>query len=504
MAIDIQLKTLELSRQPKIGKNKKKWKKTFDFVEVHCRLYGRPEEHVLYCTVCRGCGRKWLDFREVSQFFRLTQDMKVFFVHPDLGIGGAERLVVDTALALQARHHDVEVFTAHHDPGHCFEETKNGTLKVTACGDWLPRRIFGRFYALCAVLRMLYVSLYVILRREQCDIFFCDQVSACIPVLRLAARAKVLFYCHFPDLLLTKRTGFLKKLYRRPMDWLEELTTGMAHEVVVNSEFTADTYMSTFSSLRQRPRVLYPSLNFAAFDGRPGSVDHAVPPHARTVFLSINRYERKKNLPLALHALALLRERLSKSQWSSVYLVMAGGYDERVVENVQHYRELEELCTKLDLQEKVTFLRSFSNEEKVSLLSRCCALLYTPENEHFGICPLEAMYMARPVVACNSGGPRESVVHEKTGFLCKPTAECFADGMEQFLQDATLSKEMGARGKQRVIEKFSFTAFTTQVDREVCGMMGKTYSHGGFLFVRVILLGAFAVTAFVLLSMFFQ
>ena len=47
--------------------------------------------------------------------------VKVVFVHPDLGIGGAERLVVDAALALQAKGHPVKLLTAHHDPGHCFK-----------------------------------------------------------------------------------------------------------------------------------------------------------------------------------------------------------------------------------------------------------------------------------------------------------------------------------------------------------------------------------------------
>lgn len=39
---------------------------------------------------------------------------------------------------------------------------------------------------------------------------------------------QVLFYCHFPDLLLASRTGRLRALYRAPLDWLEEASTGMA------------------------------------------------------------------------------------------------------------------------------------------------------------------------------------------------------------------------------------------------------------------------------------
>ena len=46
-----------------------------------------------------------------------------------------------------------------------------------------------------------------------------------IPVLKLS-KARIVFYCHFPDLLLTQRKSFLKKIYRAPLDWLEEITTG--------------------------------------------------------------------------------------------------------------------------------------------------------------------------------------------------------------------------------------------------------------------------------------
>ena len=69
---------------------------------------------------------------------------RIVFLHPDLGIGGAERLVVDAALALKSRGHSVQFVTNHHDPDHCFEETKSNQLHVTVIGDWIPRSLFGR------------------------------------------------------------------------------------------------------------------------------------------------------------------------------------------------------------------------------------------------------------------------------------------------------------------------------------------------------------------------
>lgn len=81
--------------------------------------------------------------------------VRVTFLHPDLGIGGAERLVVDAALALKQNGHEVDFVTSHHDTSHCFTETKDGTFSVTVVGDWLPRHICGKFFALCAYLRMV-------------------------------------------------------------------------------------------------------------------------------------------------------------------------------------------------------------------------------------------------------------------------------------------------------------------------------------------------------------
>ena len=51
------------------------------------------------------------------------------------------------------------------------------------------------------------------------------------------------------------------------------------------------------------------------------------------VITSLNRYEIKKDIPLALKACSLI-------DLSKVVLVIAGGYDERVIENGEHHMEL--------------------------------------------------------------------------------------------------------------------------------------------------------------------
>lgn len=402
--------------------------------------------------------------------------VRVAFVHPDLGIGGAERLIVDAAVALKTKGHHVEIFTAHHDPGHAFEQTRDGTLKVTCAGDWLPRSCCNKGYALFAYLRMLYVAFFLLSRNyfgdpaDRFDVIICDQISACIPVLRWT-RAKVIFYCHFPDQLLTQRTNWLKKVYRWPIDKLEEYTTGRAHQVLVNSKFTSTIFHQTFKTLSHvQPTVLYPSLNFSSFSQKPAELSNMFPPSVKCVFLSINRYERKKNLNLAIEAFAKTLDQLKPSERSQVHLAMVGGYDERVVENKEHYLELRQLAESLKVNDRVTFLRSCSDEQKAALLECCRALIYTPSNEHFGICPLEGMYSRRPIVAVNSGGPLETVVDGKTGFLCEPTAEAFAAKMVFLFRNRGSSMEMGLSGREHIMANFSFRAFAEKLNGIVEGL----------------------------------
>ncbi|XP_058789843.1 alpha-1,3/1,6-mannosyltransferase ALG2 [Phymastichus coffea] len=395
--------------------------------------------------------------------------VRVTFLHPDLGIGGAERLVVDAALALKQNGHKVDFITNHHDPSHCFTETKDGTFNVTVVGDWLPRNICGKFFALCAYLRMIYAALYIIFKSDRPNVVFCDLVSACIPVLKLRIPV-VVFYCHHPDQVLTTYETKLKKLYRVPLNFLEEITTGLADKIYVNSLYTKSVYKDTFKKLNaDNTEVLYPSINTSFFDqvhvlSMERILDKKFLPNT-CFLLSINRYERKKELSTAIKALGDLKNLLPKEEYQKVYLVMAGGYDKRVEENVEYYLELIALAEEERVGDKVFFLRSPTDIEKVSILVNCDILIYTPPNEHFGIVPLEAMYASKPVVACNSGGPTESVIDNITGYLVEKSK--FAEKLVILIKNKTQRQQFGAAGKQVYLQKFSFQAFANNLNTSI-------------------------------------
>ena len=84
-------------------------------------------------------------------------------------------------------------------------------------GDWLPRHIFGKCTAFCAIVRMFYLSLVLVSRHltrrikrhvsrffgravssDIDEIVLMDGVSASLPLFYLASIPSI-FYCHFPD-----------------------------------------------------------------------------------------------------------------------------------------------------------------------------------------------------------------------------------------------------------------------------------------------------------------
>ena len=215
-------------------------------------------------------------------------------------------------------------------------------------------------------------------------------------------------------------------------------------------------------------------------------------------FLSINRFERKKDLGLALRAFAHLRKSLAVDHAPPTHLDVIGGYDDRLRENVEYYEELQQLASELHLDaSSITFVRSFSDQEKRQYLSKAHCILYTPRFEHFGIVPLEAMQAGRPVIATATGGPLESISDGRTGFLCEePLVENFARRMKEFVQRRDLSKEMGEQGRRHVQEKFSFEPFRRQLNEHVEDLLKTKPVRGGrgfyvFSFLLALLISLF-------------
>jgi alpha-1,3/alpha-1,6-mannosyltransferase len=189
----------------------------------------------------------------------------------------------------------------------------------------VPASILSRFSIICAILRQLHLILFIYITSElskfEPDAFVVDQLSAGLPWLRvLYPETRILFYCHFPDLLLAQgRASFLKRAYRIPFDFIEEWSMSFADSIAVNSGFTKGMVGKVWPALVQKKdiEIVYPCVDIKP--KRPEQ-DVVAAWHNLKILLSINRFEKKKDIGLAIKSY----DGLGKGGRKGVRLVLAG------------------------------------------------------------------------------------------------------------------------------------------------------------------------------------
>ncbi len=84
----------------------------------------------------------------------------------------------------------------------------------------------------------------------------------------------------------------------------------------------------------------------------------------------------------------------------------------------------EELVEELRLKDKVVFIEDSFSQEFMAEVLNCCDIYAAPSRiEGFGMIQVEAMSCCKPVISINAGGPAETIIHNKTGFLAKVAEE---------------------------------------------------------------------------------
>ena len=117
-------------------------------------------------------------------------------------------------------------------------------------------------------------------------------------------------------------------------------------------------------------------------------------------------------------------------------------------------RHLIDRAKELGVEDRVRFLGHCPN---VGELINSLDVVVCPSHvEPFGLCLIEGMACAKPVVATRVGGIPEVVDDGVTGLLVEPRApEQLADAVESLADDTYLRLAMGEAGRDRVLQKFA-------------------------------------------------
>uniref|UniRef100_A0A158Q7S6 Alpha-1,3/1,6-mannosyltransferase ALG2 n=1 Tax=Elaeophora elaphi TaxID=1147741 RepID=A0A158Q7S6_9BILA len=294
-------------------------------------------------------------------------------------------------------------------------------------------------------------------------------LTSCLPMLKWRfPNVKILFYCHFPQQLVTPMRFFLYRWYSRLIGLIEGLLFQKADLIMVNSHFTESHFLRVMPEVNpSRLMIAYPPCDVDAIKTgvKPISRKQRQSDNKRYTFLSMSRFWPEKKLDIIVKAAALIK----RNSQMRPRIVLAGSVMPYIPESRIYYNLLQKMVKDLKVDDIVEFVKSPTDPEKFALYRECDTVLYTSPNEHFGIVPAEALEQRRPVIVCNSGGPAETVIEGITGSkIAAPHGKLLAIAMEEHMKrlswPALDNDDIYEHQRKRFEQCFSLSGFCNRIN----------------------------------------
>lgn len=243
--------------------------------------------------------------------------------------------------------------------------------------------------------------------------------------------------------------------------------------VVAVSDHIARLFRASFPAYRGLVVTAYNGVNVEAF--KP-AVGQDIQRNEVLPILFVGRVSPEKGVHTLIEAFARIASRFDRAR-----LVIAGGrftlredfivgissdplvralnrfYNGSV--GVDYQRYLDDLVIRLGLESKVRFLGSVPHKELIAWYRSSSIVVNPSLSESFGISIVEGMACGIPVVGTKVGGMLETIRDGETGLLVEPERpDLLANAVVSLLNDSEAAGKLGAKGRERAVEHFSWRA----------------------------------------------
>ncbi|MFN2555478.1 MAG: glycosyltransferase family 4 protein [Nitriliruptorales bacterium] len=289
------------------------------------------------------------------------------------------------------------------------------------------------------------------LRTHGCDLVVVNNFSQLLPIIRRwnpASQVFLYMHCDWLSLLGPRR---LSRRLRHA-----DLVLGVSESVTNGTRASLPDYAD-------RCVTLHCGVDTRVFSPRSGRRD------STRRLLSIGRISPEKGVHVLLEAFAKILERVPEAELDLVgqEAVVAEGMlvalspDPRVQGLRRFYGRsyLESVTDQLDpsVLSRVRFSGWLPHEQVADHCRDADVYVSASLCESFGLGAVEAMACVLPVVATRVGGAMETVKEGSTGLLVEPDdPSALAEAVLRLLEDDGLRRAMGAAGRRRALEVFSW------------------------------------------------
>jgi glycosyltransferase involved in cell wall biosynthesis len=364
---------------------------------------------------------------------------RILYVTPFAELGGAEVILLNIV-----RFHNRSRF----EPVVCFLRSGPLVEQVRQMGVNALVVPTGRIRDISKTLQTI-VSLRDLIRRESIDLVHSSMAWAHTfgGAAAMLAGVPAVWYQH----ARAKRSS--------PLDWLSGVVP--ARSVYVNSRSTGQSQHSVYTA--GSVRLIYCGLDLKlwSFDKEASLIlrrEFNIPESSPLVVMP-GRLQRWKGQHIFIEAASRVLQRRS----DAFFLVVG---DTLFSIEPEYKEELHAQVANLGLGSRVLF--TGMREDMVAIYSAADVVVHASlDPEPFGLTIAEAMAMRRPVVASDSGGPREIVLTGETGYLVPvDNPDILAARIVEILSDPELRVRLGAAGYERVLSNFSVERMISELEAD--------------------------------------
>ena len=368
--------------------------------------------------------------------------MKLILMQPYLNLrGGVERVILKVA-----QHYKASIYTLEYDKQATFSEFADLDIKLIGrdvpLSDKLPYRASQGF-------RYGY-NFYNMKIKEDYDVLN-PHISPSEWIRNKNERT--LWYCHTPprevyDLYETRmqnRSYKDKLIYAALVGTYKVIAKGITskiEEIATNSRNTSERIKKYYG---RESTVINPGIDYESFSNI-GDSDYFLYPSR----LVVNKRQD--------YVIMAFRQFVKRTKDKKHKLIIAGTLS-KDPEHQKYFEKLKAMSKGLN----VSFRTNVNDRQLKQLYSESTAVLFSAINEDYGFIPLESMSSSKPIISVNEGGPKETILNNKTGFLINSPAE-MAEKMSILAGDKALAERMGREGRKVVERRYSWEAFFEKLD----------------------------------------
>ena len=367
-----------------------------------------------------------------------TRPVRLLLVVDSLEVGGAERHVVELAVALRRRGYEVAV--ACSVAGELLGELRDANIPI----HQLLRRLMKRRLSVAFAWR-----LRRLLRRERFDLvhahIYASTAAAAIATLGVGV-----------PLVITEHTE--ASWQGRRERWISRWVYRRARNIIAVST-PIERRLIERDGVPPERVTLIPNAVIPA-SGNPPDLADTLPDGwlERPLVGVVARLQPEKGVAIFLKAAA----HASKVSPEARFLVVGDG---------PLREELLDLVGHVGLRERVHFLGYRVDAQR--LIGLLDVLVVPSLTEGSPLIVLEAMAAGVPVVASAVGGIPDQVRHGEEGVLVPPDdPNALAGALGALLEDPALARRLGEAGRRRTENEFSHEALVRRIEAIYCAALG--------------------------------